>query len=115
MKRCPVCGGAFECPANDYLAVRPPRKDVEVIELPKGKDPGDGWVPTHHTKRTTTWVRKVADDGYLLHIVGTAQAGRIRAHYEVQGTWVGMTKYAFMVVPNPDVWPEGALPIWEKY
>jgi len=111
--KCKVCGGSFTCPANDYLAVRPPREG-EVLELSKDNNPGDEWVPTHFTKHTTTWVRKVTDDGYFLHIVGTAQAGRIYAHYGVRGVWVGMTKYAFMVVPNPDKWPPGFFPRWNK-
>jgi hypothetical protein len=111
--KCKVCGGSFTCPANDYLAVRPPREG-EVLQLSKDNNPGDGWVPTHFTKHTTTWVRKVTDDGYFLHIVGTAQAGRIRAHYGVAGTWVGMTKYAFFVMPNPEVWPPGFFPRWNK-
>jgi len=30
--RCKICGGAFKCPANRYLAVRAPR-EKEVLEL----------------------------------------------------------------------------------
>ncbi len=112
--KCQVCGGAFKCPANDYLSVRAPR-DGEILVLPKDQNPGDGWAATHTTGKTRTWVKKVGDDGHLLHVVGTAQAGRIRAHYGVAGKWVGMTKYAFMVVPNPDKWPPNFFPLWEKY
>jgi hypothetical protein len=111
--KCKVCGGSFTCPANDYLAVRPPREG-EVLELAKDKNPGEGWVPTHYTKRTRIWVKKKGDDGFVLHVVGTAQAGRIQAHYGVRGVWVGMTKYAFFVIPN-DTWPPGFFPRWEKY
>jgi len=111
--KCQVCGGAFKCPAGDYLAVRAPREG-EILELSKDQDPGEGWVPTHFTKHTTIWVKRVGDDRLFLHIVGTAQAGRIRAHYGVAGTWVGMTKYAFFVMPNPEVWPPGFFPRWDK-
>jgi hypothetical protein len=114
MAKCGICGGAFTCPKDDYLSVRAPRED-EVLVLPKDQYPGDDWAETHITGRTKTWVRKVARDGYLLHIVGTAQAGRIYAHHGVRGTWVGMTRYAFYVIPNPDVWPEGFFPRWKKY
>jgi hypothetical protein len=114
MAKCTVCGASFKCPEGVYLSVRPPREG-EVIELPKGVEPGNEWAETHVTGKTRVWVKKVADDGYLLHVVGTAQAGRIYAHYGVRGTWVGMTKYAFFIVPNPDVWPEDFFPLWEKY
>ena len=112
--KCKICGGGFKCPANDYLAVRAPLPG-EVLELSKDQDPGDGWAETHTTKHTRIWVKKVANDGYLLHVVGTAQAGRIQAHYGVKPTWVGMTKYAFFVIPNPDKWPANFFPLWEKY
>jgi len=112
--KCKICGGAFTCPAGDYLAVRAPLPG-EVLELSKDQDPGEGWAETHTTKHTRIWVKKVADDGYLLHVVGTAQAGRIWAHYGVKGTWVGMTKCAFYIIPNPDIWPSGFFPRWKKY
>jgi hypothetical protein len=114
MGKCQICGGAFKCPAGDYLAIRPPRED-EVRVLPKDRDPGDDWAETHITGRTRTWVKKVGEDGFLLHVVGTAQAGRIQAHYGVKPAWVGMTKYAVYVIPNPEVWPEGYFPRWKKY
>lgn len=60
-------------------------------------------------------MKKVGEDGFLLHVVGTAQAGRIYAQYGVRGVWVGMTKYAFMVIPNPEVYPPNLFPLWEKY
>jgi hypothetical protein len=113
MAKCQLCGGAFKCPAGDYLAVRAPREG-EILELPKHRSPGDEWAETHVTGKTRVWVRKVAEDGYLLHIVGTAQAGRIYAHYGVRGVWVGATRYAFYVIPNPDVWPPGFFPRWNK-
>ena len=114
MPKCEICGGAFKCPAGRFLAVRAPLPG-EVLELPKDQDPGDDWAETHITGRTRTWVKKVGEDGFLLYVVGTAQAGRIQAHYGVRGTWVGMTKYAFYIVPNPESYPPDFFPLWEKY
>jgi len=114
MPKCEICGGAFKCPAGRFLAVRAPREG-EVLELSKNVVLGDEWAETHSTKSTRIWVRKVGEDGFLLYVVGTAQAGRIQAHYGVRGAWVGMTRYAFYVIPNPDVWPTGFFPVWEKY
>ena len=93
MARCEVCGGATTCPRGRYLKVRPPMEG-EVLWLRPDEDPGPGWVRTHTRKREVCWVREVGFDGLRLQLVGSAQRGRIRAHYGAEGLWVGQCTFA---------------------
>jgi hypothetical protein len=58
-----------------------------------------------------TWVRRTAHASPA----PPSLAGRIQAHYKVKPTWVGMTRYAFYIVPNPESYPPDFFPRWEKY
>ena len=71
-----------------------------MLWLRPDEDPGPGWVRTHTRKREVCWVREVGFDGLQLKLVGSAQSGRIRAHYGVQGSWVGQCTFAFYVLPR---------------
>jgi len=114
MRRCPVCLGVTTCPEGKYLAVRAPREE-DILIVKDDSNPGEEWVMTHYTFRYSKWVRKVGLDGYFLHIVGSEQARRIRAHYGVEPTWVGRTMYAVYVVPTPGAWPPDYFPKTKKW
>lgn len=97
MRRCPVCNGATTCPEGQYLEVRP-LEAGDVLYLGHGQEIPPGLRVTHRTKRAL-YALPVQKGPYRLLLVGTAQAGRIRAHYGVRPTWVGMARYAFWVIP----------------
>lgn len=93
--RCEICGGVTSCPADDYAAVREPT-DHEVQWL-RTSDPEalPGWRATHARARGLMFVRERGEDGMRLVLVGSAQAGRVHAHYGIRPRWVGRCSYAF--------------------
>jgi len=100
--KCPVCGGVFTCPANDYLLVLPV-EDEDILYVPRGNPAPEGYRITHQKKRYSIAIRvkKSLPDGRVVHLelVGSAQSGRIETHYGVRGRWVGMCTYAFYTLP----------------
>ena len=95
--RCEVCGATFGCPGGRYLRVRSP-KPGEIIYLSPDENPGEGWVRTTVRKHDAVWVRRQGEDGMTLLLARSAQSGRIKAHYGVEGTRVGHCLYAFFVI-----------------
>jgi len=98
MKRCPICGGATTCPAGLYEEVLPARPYLTTAKEPKEGHRAfpQGLGPRYYYLLPERVV--VEGKEYELEVVGTAQMGRIKAHYGVEGTWVKMTTYAFYVV-----------------
>lgn len=99
--KCEICNGASTCPEGLYVEIRPPVKGEDLIEVPLGTlktfETWPGYVPTHTGQGLLTLLRERSDDGLELELVGAQQARRIRAHYLVEPTWVGMTTYAVYV------------------
>jgi hypothetical protein len=101
MDRCPVCGGAFKCPGGLYDYVRDPMEG-EIRYAGPDDDLGPDWVLASSWKigrGGSIWVRRRGDDGAEPIIMGSADSGRVHAHYGVHGTRVGHCRYAFYVVP----------------
>lgn len=96
MAKCPICGGSTKCPAGRYLEVRE-LEQGDVLILDKDVPLPPNYIATHR-KAKGYYAVPLQKGGYRLLLVGTAQAGRIKAHYGAEGRWVGTTTYAFWVV-----------------
>ncbi len=104
MERCPVCNGATTCPAGRYTEVIPV-EDGDITYLPNTQENKDlAWKleaeGTHrwtHTTGKNLYLLPTRKGDYRLLLVGSAQEGRIRRHYGVEGKWVGQCTYAFWV------------------
>jgi hypothetical protein len=100
MKRCEICGGGkFTCPAGAFDFVRDPHED-EIRYAGPNDQLGPDWVLASSWgigRGGSIWIRRQGQDGTTPLLVGSAQSGRISAHYGVKGTRVGYCLYAFYV------------------
>lgn len=95
MERCPVCGGAATCPAGRYEVVERPSWD-EILHLPRNAQVPEGYTLVNATRRHIQALPTRKGDLELL-LAGSAESGRIRAHYGVEGLWVRQCTLAFYV------------------
>lgn len=87
--RCPICGGATTCPANDYAEVWA----GEAPAYPLRYSHGDRGHRSPDTSREPP-----LPPGWTWEFIRSRQSGRIRAHYpEAQPQWVSQCTYALAV------------------
>lgn len=95
---CPVCRGVTTCPGGSYEEVLPVQGE-EILFLDRKTPLPEGYVATHW-KRRYYYALPRRKGEYELLLTRTRQAERMRAHYGVQGVWVGQCTYAFWVKPR---------------